>query len=183
LHLQEDHFIAEVIDPRSGETLPEGSQGELVLTTITKEGFPLIRYRTGDLTALTTEACPCGRTLARMRRTAGRTDDLIITRGIKFFPSQIEELLLQIEGFAPHLQIVLTSRGGMDEMELKVEISERHSFDEIRSLETFRNRIAASVEQALGLQPKVTLVEPRSLRPAGDRKARPFVDRRSADTP
>lgn len=180
LHINEDHFIVEVIDPNTLEPLPPGRAGELVFTTISKEGFPLIRYRTGDISCLIEERCPCGRTLRRMQRVTGRTDDLIFIRGAKVFPSQIEEILLEAEGTAPHYRIILDRQDGNDTMEVQVEISEDFpAFDELKNLERLRDTIARQIEVVLGIEAKVTLVEPRSLLREGAGKVRRVVDKRN----
>ena len=178
LHINEDHFIAEVIDPKTLEPLPPGQEGELVLTTITKEGFPLNRYRTGDVTSLSPDPCPCGRTFARMARVTGRTDDLILFRGSGFFPSQIEQILCEVEGATPHFQIILNSERGLDTIEIKVEVSETiPSLDEIKTLETLRVQISRRIRAALDIEAKVTFVEPTSLRVNAAQTPR-VVDRR-----
>jgi phenylacetate-CoA ligase len=180
LHINEDHFVAEVIDPKTKAPLPAGEEGELVFTTITKEGFPLIRYRTGDISSLIQEPCSCGRTTRRMRRVTGRTDDLIFIKGQKVFPSQIEEILLEAEGTAPHYRILLDRQEGNDTMEVQVEISESYpAFDELKNLERLRDTITRQIEVVLGVDAKVTLVEPRSLLRDGGAKARRVIDNRT----
>lgn len=180
LHINEDHFIAEIIDPKTLQPVSAGQPGELVLTTITKEGFPLIRYRTGDITSLTLEPCECGRTFARMARVSGRTDDLVRFRGVGFFPAQIEKILADIEGASPHCRIILDRDGGADTLEIKVEIAENlPALDEVKTLETLRGRIAHRVKADLDIDAKITFAEPKSLR----REAGPAVqvsDRRPA---
>jgi phenylacetate-CoA ligase len=164
-HINEDHFIVEVVDPRTLEPVPVGEQGELVLTTITKEGFPLIRYRTGDITQLNAEPCPCGRTFVRMAQITGRTDDQILFRGVAFFPSQIEEVLASVEGTSPYYQIILDEQGGIDTLEVRVEVSDKIPFlDEVKALEALRVQMANRIKAALDIEAKVTFVEPRSLR-------------------
>ena len=178
LHVNEDHFIVEVIDPTTLEPVPPGQSGELVFTTITKEGFPLIRYRTGDLSRLLPGDCPCGRSLARIERIGARTDDLIFFEGLKVFPSQIEEILAQSQGVTTNFRIVLDREGGLDTMDVQVEISEAvPAFDEMKNLERLRDSLARSIETVLGLQAKVSLVEPRSL--AREGKIRRVVDHRA----
>ncbi|UCF96553.1 MAG: phenylacetate--CoA ligase [Spirochaetaceae bacterium] len=180
LHVNEDHFVVEVIDPKSLESLPLGQEGELVFTTITKEGFPLIRYRTGDISSLIEESCACGRTTRRMRRVTGRTDDLIFIKGQKVFPSQIEEILLEAEGTAPHYRILLDRQEGNDTMEVQVEILESYpAFDELKNLERLRDTITKKIEVVLGVEAKVTLVEPRSLLRENGAKTRRVIDKRS----
>jgi phenylacetate-CoA ligase len=168
----------EVIDPQTLEPLEQGREGELVFTTITKEGFPLIRYRTGDITSVDKAPCPCGRTFLRIERAMRRTDDRILFHGIGFFPSQIEEILAQVEGASPHYQILLDRREGVDTIEIKVEVSDRlPALDEPKTLGALRAQIARRVKTALDVEAKVTFVEPRSLRQAADGKNR-VVDRR-----
>ena len=179
LHINEDHFIVEVIDPKTLEPLPDGREGELVFTTITKEGFPVIRYRTGDLSRVLEGPCPCGRTLRRMQRVSGRTDDLIFVQGLKVLPSQIEEILLEAEGTAPHYRIVLDRADGQDTIEIQVEVQEEFlAIDELKSLEHLRDRIAGRLEAALGITARVTLVEPRSLLRGSGGKTQRVVDKR-----
>jgi phenylacetate-CoA ligase len=180
LHINEDHFVVEVIDPKTLQPLPLGQEGELVFTTITKEGFPLIRYRTGDISALIEEPCACGRTTRRMRRVSGRTDDLIFIKGQKVFPSQIEEILLEAEGTAPHYRILLDRQEGIDTMEVQVEILESFpAFDELKNLERLRDTISRKIDVVLGVDAKVTLVEPRSLIRDSGTKARRVIDNRT----
>jgi phenylacetate-CoA ligase len=180
LHINEDHFVVEVVDPKTLAPLPPGQEGELVFTTITKEGFPLIRYRTGDISALIEERCACGRTTRRMRRVTGRTDDLIFIKGQKVFPSQIEEILLEAEGTAPHYRVILDRQEGNDTMEVQVEILESFpAFDELKNLERLRDTISRRIEVVLGVDAKVSLVEPRSLVRDSGAKARRVVDNRS----
>lgn len=180
LHINEDHFIVEVIDPDSLKTLPVGERGELVFTTITKEGFPLIRFRTGDISSLIEEKCKCGRTLIKMNRVSGRTDDMIIIEGVNFFPSQIEEALLQIKGLQPSYQIVLNRENGMDKMEILVEVSDNLPFfDELKKLEEFKNNIKAHIYLALGINVKVTLVEPKSITRSDGKKINRIIDKRN----
>ena len=179
LHVNEDHFIVEIVDPESLRPVAKGERGELVFTTITKQGFPLIRYRTGDISALIDEQCPCGRTLIRMNRVFGRTDDMIIIEGINVFPSQIEEVLLQVEGTVPHYQILLYRDAGIDAMELKVEIPGNLSAgDEIRILQDFKEKIIRQLESVLGVRTKVTLVEPKSIVRSNGAKMQRVIDER-----
>ena len=181
LHVNEDHFIVEVIDPETLQSLPPGREGDLVFTTITKEGFPLIRYRTGDISRLLEEPCACGRTTRRMQRVSGRTDDLIFIKGQKVFPSQIEEILLEAEGIAPQYRILLDRVDGDDTMEVQVEISENYpAFDELKNLERLRDTIGRRIELVLGVEAKVTLVEPRSLMRDSRGKQRRVIDNRSS---
>ncbi len=177
LHIFEDHFIPEIINPDTGEVLPMGERGELVITTLTKEALPLIRYRTRDITHLYCEACPCGRTLVKMAKPSGRTDDMLIVRGVNVFPSQVEEALLEVEGVSPHFQLVVDRKGYLDELEVWVEASEELFFDSMRKQKELVDRITEKISTLLGIGVKVKLVEPRTLeRTAG--KARRVVDRR-----
>ena len=179
LHINEDHFIVEIIDPGTLETKPLGEEGEIVFTTITKQGFPLIRYRTGDISSLIEQPCPCGRTLHRMERVSGRTDDMIIIEGTNVFPSQIEEVLLEVEGVLPHYQIVLEREAGIDTMEIEVEASGiLSSMDQIKELEQFKMTIEEHLVNSLGFRPTVTLVEPKSLRRSTGGKMNRVVDHR-----
>jgi phenylacetate-CoA ligase len=164
LHIFEDHFIPEVIDPETGERLPDGESGELVLTTITKEAFPMIRYRTGDLTSLDHSACPCGRTLVRMSRVAGRTDDIVIIQGVKVLPSRIEQILTEIEGTEPHFRLSVDRSGALDELEVSVEVSPEIFFDEVKRMSALQKEIQKRLEEALGFFVRVKLVEPMSIR-------------------
>jgi phenylacetate-CoA ligase len=163
LHVFEDAFIAETIDPSTGAQVPGGEQGELVFTTINKFGMPLIRYRTRDITVLDEEPCPCGRTHVRMKRVRGRSDDMLIIRGVNVFPSQIETVLMQIEGISPHYQIIVEREGGLDLLEVQVEVSEELFSDRIRGLEELQEVIQAEIESYLGIGVKVMLMEPRSI--------------------
>jgi phenylacetate-CoA ligase len=164
LHIFEDHFIPEVINPETGESLPDGESGELVLTTITKEAFPMIRYRTGDLTSLDHSACPCGRTLVRMSRVAGRTDDIVIIQGVKVLPSRIEQILTEIEGTEPHFRLSVDRSGALDELGVSVEVSPEIFFDEVKRMSALQEEIQKRLEEALGFFVRVKLVEPMSLR-------------------
>lgn len=178
LHINEDHFIAEIIDPDTGEVLPPGSKGELVFTTLTKEALPLLRYRTRDLTYIEPEPCKCGRTFARMHRVMGRTDDMLIVRGVNVFPSQIESVLMEIEETEPHYLIVVDrEKGALDTLEVWVEVSPRIVSDEVRYLERVENKIASELQSALGISVKVRLVEPKTIA-RSEGKAKRVVDRR-----
>ena len=163
LHLNEDHFIPEIIDPESGKVLPPGEMGELVLTTVTREAMPLIRYRTSDITRLFNDQCACGRTLIRMEKVRGRTDDMFIVRGINVYPSQVEEVLFEFEGVTPHYQILLTREGAMDSMTVLVEVNETLFFDEMKKQRDMLTEISDRINNALGITAKVKLVEPGSL--------------------
>jgi len=178
LHLNEDHFIVEVIDPQTDAPVAPGEEGELVLTTITKEGFPLVRYRTGDITRLLPEPCPCGRTFVRMARVMGRTDDLVLFHGVGFFPTQIEEILTGIDGVSSYFQIVLDQDRGVETLEVRVEIADQIPFlDEVKTIETLRLQAAKRIKAALDIEPKVTLVEPKSLQSLPEGTPR-IVDKR-----
>jgi phenylacetate-CoA ligase len=180
LHLQEDHFVCEIVDPSTGEPVPDGEEGELVITTITKEAFPVLRYRTHDLTAINDVPCSCGRTLARMRKVRHRTDDMLIIRGVNVFPSQVEDVLLKIEGIEPHYLIVVERVSGMDSLEIKVEVAEEVFSDVMADMLAFTGRVSDRLQSVLGLGAKVTLVEPGTIeRSVG--KAKRVLDRRSID--
>jgi phenylacetate-CoA ligase len=177
LHICEDLFYPEIIDPATGQRLPDGEKGELVLTTLTKEGTPMIRYRTRDITYLMREPCPCGRTAVRMHRLLGRTDDMLVIRGVNVFPSQIEEVLMRIEGVEPHYQIVIERQEQLDEIEVQVEMNERLFSDEIKNLEHSEREISESLYAALNIHARVRLVEPKSI-PRSEGKAKRVVDKR-----
>jgi phenylacetate-CoA ligase len=177
MHIFEDHFLAEIVDPQTGEQLPYGQKGELVLTTLTKEALPVIRFRTKDITSLDPSPCKCGRTLVRMSKVTGRTDDMLIVRGINVFPSQIESVLLEVEGVEPHYQIIVDRERHLDELEIWVEVSEAVFSDEMRKLESLEKRVRKELESVLGISPRIKLVEPKSLaRTEG--KAKRVIDRR-----
>ncbi len=177
LHLNEDHFIPEIIDPETGQPLPMGEPGELVLTTITREAMPLIRYRTRDLTRLYLDDCPCGRTLVKMEKIAGRTDDMIIVRGVNIYPGQVEEVLFGFEGVTPHYIIRITRDGALDNMEIQIEVTEALFFDEMKKQRDLVDKISENLRTALGISVKVRMVEPRSLE-RFQGKARRVVDER-----
>jgi len=177
LHIFEDHFIPEIINPDTGETLPYGEKGELVFTTLTKEGIPIIRYRTRDISYLIPEPCTCGRTHIRMHRVMGRTDDMLIIRGVNVFPSQIETVLLEIGETEPHYQLVVDRVGSLDELEVRVEVSKALFSDKIRGLEDLEKKISHKIESALGITAKVKLVEPYSI-PRSEGKAQRVIDKR-----
>jgi len=177
LHIQEDHFIPEIIDPETEEVLPPGSTGELVFTTITKEGLPLIRYRTRDISSLTYEKCDCGRTLVRMNKVTGRTDDMLIIRGVNVFPSQIESVLLEFSDIAPHYQLIVDRVGRLDVLEIWVEMNQKMFSDQVRKLEDIERKIRKEIESTLGISAKVKLVEPKSIE-RGEGKAKRVIDKR-----
>ena len=177
LHLFEDHFYPEIIDSETLETLPEGNRGELVLTTLTREGTPLIRFRTKDITLLKRGKCGCGRNLVKMDRVTGRTDDMLKIRGVSVFPSQIEKALLRIDGLEPHYQIIVTRPHLMDEVEVRVEASEGLFSDKIKELVGIRLRLENYIHDEIGLRVKVTLIEPKTL-PRSEGKAVRVIDKR-----
>jgi phenylacetate-CoA ligase len=177
LHVNEDHFFPEIIDPSSLEVLPEGSVGELVFTTITKEGLPLIRYRTRDLTRLKYEKCKCGRTFVRMEKCFGRSDDMLIIRGVNLFPSQIETVLLEMSEIKPHYLIIVDRINNLDTLELQVEVDEVFFQDQISQLQALRGKLQDNLENAIGLSIKVTLVEPKTIK-RSEGKAKRVIDKR-----
>lgn len=177
LHINEDHFIIEVIDPETGERLPDGEKGELVFTSLTKEAFPIVRYRTRDISLLYSEACACGRTLKRMNRILGRTDDMLIIRGVNVFPTQIENVLLEIGEVEPQYLMVVDRKGNLDELEIWVEISEKLFSDEVRKLEDLEHRIKNEIISTLGISARIKLVEPKTI-PRSEGKAKRVVDKR-----
>ena len=176
MHIQEDHFLAEIIDPVTGEQLPPGATGELVLTTLTKEGAPLLRYRTRDITSLETTPCRCGRTFVRVNRFSGRSDDMLIIRGVNVFPTQIETILLEA-GMSPHYQIILTREGTLDNVEVQVELTESMFSDAVKDLQQREARIQKTIKEFLGVTARVRLVEPRSIQ-RFEGKAQRVLDRR-----
>jgi phenylacetate-CoA ligase len=177
LHIFEDHFFPEIVDPATGAVLPEGEEGELVLTTLSKDAMPMIRYRTRDVTSIVPEPCACGRTVRRIRRIGRRSDDMFIIRGVNVFPSQVETALLAVEGTLPHYQIVLTREKGLDEVEVKVEVTPEVFSDQIRALEGLQHKLEQSLEHTLGIRARVTLVGPRTLQ-RSEGKAKRVEDRR-----
>jgi len=177
LHIAEDHFIAEVVDPKTGRRLPDGQEGELVLTTLTREAMPVIRFRTGDLTSITREPCGCGRRNARMSKVLGRTDDMLIIRGVNVYPSWVEKALLEVEGIEPHYLIVVDRHGELDSLEVWVEVSEGLFSDDTRVMREFAGKVEAHLKSALNVRAHVSLKEPNSLeRSTG--KAKRILDRR-----
>jgi phenylacetate-CoA ligase len=177
LHVNEDHFIIEIVDPATLKPVPDGEIGEVVFTTLTKEGIPVIRYRTRDISRIVPGACACGRTFRRMERVFGRTDDMLIVRGVNVFPSQIEQVLMDIPGVAPHYQVILTRRGALDDVEVHVEVTPEFAFDEIKSLEALQNRVRAEIMSVLAVNVGVRLVEPKSIQ-RSEGKAKRVVDLR-----
>ncbi len=178
LHIAEDHFLAEVIDPISEEVLEEGTQGELVITTVSKEALPIIRYRTRDLTSLDKNVCGCGRTHVRMQKVLGRSDDMVIIRGVNVFPSMVESVLLNIPGVEPHYLLIVDRKGNLDQLEVQVEVSEQLFSDEVRKLEELGAIIAKEMESALGVNARIRLVEPKSIE-RSEGKAKRVIDRRN----
>jgi len=174
LHLQEDHFFPEVISPETLTPMEEGKKGELVLTTLTREGTPMIRFRTKDITALRYGLCKCGRTTVKMDRITGRSDDMMKIRGVIVFPSQIEKALLEIPGIEPHYKIIITRPHQLDEIEVQVETSKNMFSDEVRHIEEIKNNIESHIERAIGLRLKVTLVEPKSIQRSEGKAKRVF---------
>ncbi len=181
MHVNEDHFIPEIIDPDTGEVLPQGSVGELVFTCITKEAFPLIRYRTRDITSLNYEKCSCGRTFVRMSKPMGRSDDMLIIRGVNVFPSQIEEVLMNMEETQPHYQLIVDRIDNKDTLEVLVEVSDEIFTDKISSLETIAKKVEGNLMTILGLKAKVKLVEPKSIA-RSEGKAVRVIDKRKLYT-
>jgi len=178
LHIAEDHFLAETIDPVSEEVLDDGSQGELVITTISKEALPIIRYRTRDLTSLDKNICDCGRTHVRMQKVLGRSDDMVIIRGVNVFPSMVESVLLNIPGVEPHYLLIVDRKGNLDQLEVQVEVSEQLFSDEVRKLEELGAIIAKEMESALGVNARIRLVEPKSIE-RSEGKAKRVIDKRN----
>ena len=163
LHIFEDHFIPEIVDPKTLEPLPHGETGELVFTSLTKEAFPVIRYRTRDITSLNPEPCSCGRTHLRMNRVTGRSDDMLIIRGVNVFPSQIESVLMETEEVEPHYQLVVDRKDNLDVLTVNVEVSEGSFTDEVRGLQVLEKRITKNIKELLGVSAKVKLVEPKAI--------------------
>ena len=179
LHIQEDHFLAEIIDSDTGEQMPAGEKGELVITTLTKEGIPLLRYRTRDISRLNTAPCRCGRTTARMERVTGRSDDMLIIRGVNVFPSQIETILLETEGLTPHYQLIVNREGNLDTMEVRVEVDENVFSDQVKNLQRLESKIEKNIKEFLGVTAKCKLVEPKGIE-RSEGKAKRIIDMRKA---
>lgn len=177
MHISEDHFIAEIIDPDTGEVLPEGTMGELVFTCITKEALPLIRYRTRDIAMLTRKHCSCGRTFIKMTKPAGRTDDMLIIRGVNVFPSQVESVLLQFGGTTPNYQLIVDRVGALDTLEVQVEMDEHMTFDAVRLIEKREKEIRGALESTLGIAAVVHLVSPKTIA-RSEGKAKRVIDKR-----
>ncbi len=180
LHVQEDHFIPEIIDPETEQVLPAGSKGELVFSTITKEGMPLLRYRTRDISSLEYSKCDCGRTIVRMSKVTGRTDDMLIIRGVNVFPTQIESVLLELGETAPHYQLIVDRVGSLDVLEIQVEMTQALFSDKVRHIEDLEKNIRKEIEHTLGLSAKVKLVEPKTIA-RSEGKAKRIIDNRKFD--
>ena len=176
-HIFEDWFYPEIIDLKTGKPLPDGEEGELVLTTLGKQAMPMIRYRTRDITALTSEKCECGRTLRRIQRIGRRSDDMFIIRGVNVYPSQIETALLKVEGTLPHYQIILTREKGLDEVEVQVEVTKEVFGDTVGALEEVQRKLGHSIETLTGLRMKVRMVQPQTI-PRSEGKAKRVIDQR-----
>lgn len=178
LHVQEDHFYAEILDPETLEPVPMGEQGELVITTLTKEGIPIIRYRTRDITSFYTEPCACGRPFKRIKRISGRSDDMLIIRGVNVFPSQIESVLLNIgDSIAPHYQIIIDREGALDTFEIQIEMSEKFFSDEVAKIQLLRRRIEHDMASMLSISAKITLVSPNTIS-RSEGKSKRIIDKR-----
>lgn len=177
LHINEDYFLPEIINPETGDVLPYGQKGELVFTTINKEAFPVLRYRTRDISILHPETCACGRTFVRMERVTGRTDDMLIIRGVNVFPSQIESVLLEIGETEPHYLLVVDRHGNLDDLEIWVEVSEKMFSDEVRRLEQLERKLRQEIQSILGISAKIKLVEPKTI-PRSEGKAKRVIDKR-----
>ena len=178
MHINEDNFIAEIIDPDTGEVLPEGSKGELVITTLSKEAIPVLRYRTKDITSITYEKCECGRTHARMSKPSGRSDDMLKIRGVNVFPSQIESVIMTIPQIAPHYQLVVTREGSSDRLEVKCELVDGSVLESLESLSNLQKNIRHNLKTVLGIDTKVTLVEPKTIE-RFEGKAKRVIDLRN----
>jgi phenylacetate-CoA ligase len=182
LHIFEDHLYPEVIDPASGDVLPDGQEGELVLTTLSKQAMPLVRYRTRDVTAIIPEPCPCGRTVRRIRRIGRRSDDVFVIQGVNVFPSQIEAALLAVEGVVPRYQVVLAAEKGLDQAEVQIEVTPQIFSDRLSAMEALQSKFAQAIEHNLGISVAVRLVEPHSITGQQDttgQQDQRVVDRRS----
>ncbi len=177
-HIFEDHFYPEIINPDTGLNVPDGVEGELVLTTLSKQAMPMIRYRSRDITAIVTESCSCGRTLRRIKRIGRRSDDMLILRGVNVYPSQVESALLAVEGTLPHYMIVLTREKGLDQMEVQVEVTPEVFGDRMRALVELHEKLLRAMEKTLGLRVAVRLMEPHSIQ-RSEGKAKRVIDRRA----
>ncbi|MBN2684327.1 MAG: phenylacetate--CoA ligase [Pontiellaceae bacterium] len=178
LHIFEDHFMIEIVDPVTDKPMPDGEEGELIITTLSKKAMPVMRYRTHDITSIIPEKCECGRTIRRINRIARRSDDMFIIRGVNVFPSQVEAALLKVESTLPHYQIVLTRSGGMDQMEVQVEVTAEVFSDTVRGVEAVHKQLSDAIAHILGIRVKLTLVEPNTIaRSMG--KAKRVIDQRN----
>ncbi len=178
LHVNEDHFFIEIIDPETGEQLPDGTEGEIVFTCMTKEALPLVRYRTRDVGMRLPGQCECGRTFVRMVKPAGRTDDMLIIRGVNVFPSQIESVLMELDGIAPYYQMIVEREGSLDKLTVLVELTEDTFTDEVRKLEAMSKKVTDAIQSILGIAAKVKLVEPKSIE-RFEGKAKRVIDKRT----
>ena len=178
MHVNEDHVIVEIINPETGEPLPNGEKGELVFTTITKTGMPMLRYRTHDICSIIDEPCACGRTFHRISRLTGRTDDMLVIRGVNVFPSQIETCLVGLDGVAPFYCLIVDRVNSTDKLEVQVELSEEMFIDKVSDIEDLKNTIAERIKSVVGIAAKITLVAPKSL-PRSEGKAKRVIDRRN----
>ena len=178
MHINEDHFIVEVIDPETGEPVPDGEKGELVFTCISKEALPLIRYRTRDISAVTREKCACGRTFLRMKKPQGRTDDMLIIRGVNVFPSQVESVLLGFDFVTPNYQITVSREGALDSVRIDVEMAPGVAFDTVREVEQHARTLRGAIEQVLNIAATVRLVPPGTLE-RSEGKAKRVIDTRN----
>jgi phenylacetate-CoA ligase len=177
MHINEDHFFPEIIDPVTGEVLPEGEEGELVFTTLSKEGIPMIRYRTKDISRLDYSECACGRTNVRMALVLGRSDDMMVIRGVNVFPSQIESVLMTVEGIGPHYQIIVTTEHFMDKLEVQVELIDGQRLESYAGLEKLVSEIKQKIRSVLQIDVRITLLNPKTIeRTAG--KSKRVVDKR-----
>ncbi len=176
-HLWEDHFFPEIVDPNTLEPVAPGQQGELVFTTLTKEGMPMIRYRTRDLTSLHYEKCACGRTAVRMSRILGRSDDMLIIRGINVFPSQVESVILELPEFEPYYLIIVDRVDNTDTLQIQVELRQEYYSDEMNKMLALKKKIASHLQSVIGLQPDIKIVEPRSIE-RSQGKAKHVIDNR-----
>ncbi len=179
LHIFEDHFIPEIVDPNTGESMPDGGEGELVLSTLSKEAMPILRYRTHDITSIYPDRCECGRTLRRIHRISRRSDDMFIIRGVNVYPSQVEAALMRAEKDLPHYQIVLTRHAGLDQMEVQVEVTQEMLSDRISELERLQARFVKAIEDVVGIRVAVTLVEPQRIA-RSEGKAKRVIDKRNS---
>ena len=179
LHIFEDHFYPEIVDPETGEPLPEGVEGELVLTTLSKQAMPMIRYRTHDMSVILPGQCECGRTLRRIGRIGRRSDDMLIIRGVNVFPSQVETALLAVDGALPHYQIILTRSQGLDQMEVQVEVTPQSFNDKIGAMQELHDKLQHSLDRVLGIRVRVTLVEAHTIE-RSEGKAKRVIDRRTS---